>query len=259
MKGAVCAWDASGPAGAPALVLIHSLGTDRTLWAPLLDGVRDYRVVRVELPGHGRSPVPDGPCSLEQIAEAVLAAVDEAGVERFHCCGVSLGGMVSLWLSAYRAERVLSLIAANTGVRIGSAELWRERIRAVETGGLAAVKEGVVARWLAPLFVERAKDRVEELLQVFVRTPPAGYNACCAALAEADLGADLARIRAPTLVVAGALDPATPVADSERLHREIRGSRLVILEGASHLSILDAADAFRSSVTAFLHGSSVEP
>lgn len=248
-------WDAIGREGAPGLVLVHSLGTDRTMWAPLCDSVRDdHRVVLVELPGHGRSKTPEGPCSLEELSCAVLRAADEAALDRFHYCGVSLGGMIGLWLAAHRPERVRSLVAANTAARIGTAEFWRARIRLIETEGLDAHRDAVLARWLSPRFAAAEPDRVAELGRIFCRTSIAGYAACCAAIASADLGPALERIRAPALIVAGRLDPATPVADSEELHARIRGSRLAVLEGASHLSNVDAEDAFCALVTDFLRG-----
>jgi 3-oxoadipate enol-lactonase len=248
-------WEAVGREGAPGLVLVHSLGTDRTMWAHLCDAVRDeQRVVLVELPGHGRSKPPDGPCSLEELGCAVLRAADEAKLQRFHYCGVSLGGLIGLWLAANRPERVRSLVAANTAARIGTDAYWQERIRLVETAGFEALLDTVLARWLSPHFVSEQPDRVAELGRIFCRTSVAGYLACCAALASADLGPDLHRISAPTLVVAGRLDPATPVADSEELHARIRGSRLAVLEGASHLSNVDTPDAFRGLVTDFLLG-----
>jgi 3-oxoadipate enol-lactonase len=248
-------WDAVGRPGTPGLVLVHSLGTDRTMWARLRDAARDdHRVVLVELPGHGRSKPPDGPCSLEELSRAVLHAADEAKLHRFHYCGVSLGGMIGLWIAANRPERAQSLVAANTAARIGTAAFWEERIRLIETDGLEALRDAVMARWLSPRFVTEQPDRVAELGRIFCRTSVAGYTACCAALASADLGPDLARIGAPTLVVAGRLDQATPVAASEELHARIRGSRLAVLEGASHLSNVDAPDAFCGLVTDFLRG-----
>src|SRR5262249_34475396 len=129
MTRTVCSWNATGPDGAPAVLAVHSLGTDRTMWTPLVEQLgSEYRVLRVELPGHGDSPAPGGPCSLDDIERAVLAAVGEAGVTCFHYCGVSLGGMLGLRLAARHPERVLSLVAANTAARIGSAELWRDRV-----------------------------------------------------------------------------------------------------------------------------------
>jgi 3-oxoadipate enol-lactonase len=225
------------------------------MWAFLRDAVRDeQQVVLVELPGHGRSKAPDGPCSLEELACAVLRAADEAKLHRFHYCGVSLGGLIGLWLAANRPERVRSLVAANTAARMGTAAYWKERIRLIETDGLEAHRDAVMARWLSPRFVTEQPDRVAELGRIFCRTSVAGYLACCAALASADLGPDLHRISAPTLVVAGRLDPTTPVAESEALHARIRGSRLAVLEGASHLSNVDTPDAFCGLVTDFLLG-----
>lgn len=246
------AWDAEGPPAAPVVLFVHALGTDRSMWEPQVQTLKaTYRVVRVDLRAHGESPVPPGPYSLDHIAADVLRVADVAGVKRFHCCGVSLGGLVGLWLAAHHPGRISTLVAANTAAKIGTAAFWQARCRAVATQGMTAVRDGIVARWVSSDFAKKRPSRVDRLRRVFANTDPEGYMACCTAIAETDLTPVLSSIRTPTLVVAGRLDLATPVGDAESLHSRIEESALVVLEGAAHLSNLDRADLFTPTVAGF--------
>jgi 3-oxoadipate enol-lactonase len=247
------AWEATGDASAPALVLCHSLGADRSMWEPQVEALRPlYRVLRVDLRAHGASPAPEGPYSIEQIAGDVLRAADAAGLRRFHYCGISIGGMVGLLLAARHPERISALVAANTAAKIGTEERWQERCRAVQSLGMAGICDAVVPRWFAPDFASRADGWIERMKRVFVATHADGYLACCAALAAADLTKEVSSIAAPALIIGGEHDASTPVADAEALRAAIRGARLVVLEGAAHLSNIDRSEAFTAEVLDFL-------
>lgn len=248
-------FELTGRAGAPAIVLGHSLGTDRSMW----DGQRSaleasHRVLRLDLRGHGASPVPSAPYRIEDIAADVLRAADAAGLARFAYCGVSLGGIVGLFLAANHPGRIDALIAANTAAKIGTESGWNDRIAQVRASGLASMTEAVLERWLAPAFRQKDPSTVERLRRAFENTSLEGYLGCCGALATADVRAQLSEIRSPTLIVASELDVATTVADAEWAQSRIGGSRLVVLEGAAHLSNVDRASAFNDAVLAFLEG-----
>jgi 3-oxoadipate enol-lactonase len=257
-RGVDLAWEATGDASAPALVLCHSLGTDRSMWEPQLDVLRaSYRVLRVDLRAHGASPVPEGPYSVEQIASDVLRVADAAGLKRFHYCGISLGGMVGLLLAARYPERIGALVAANTAAKIGTEERWQERCRAVRSVGMRGICDSVVPRWFAPDFASRADGLLERLKNVFVGTHADGYLACCVALAAADITLEIPRIRAPTLIIGGEHDASTSVVDAKALHVAIHGSRLRVLEGAGHLSNIDKSEEFTSAVRDFLRENAI--
>jgi 3-oxoadipate enol-lactonase len=246
-------WEIAGKRGAPAIILGHSLGTDRSMW----NGQREafeasYRVLTLDLRGHGASPVPSAPYALEEIALDVLRAADGAGLSRFVYCGVSLGGIVGLFLAARHPERIGALVAANTAAKIGTEAGWHDRISLVRANGLAGMTETAIERWLAPSFRASEPSAVERLRLAFRQTSPEGYAGCCAALATADLRRELAGIRVPSLVIAGELDVATPVADAEFVHAGIPGSRLVVLAGAAHLSNVDQRAGFNAAVHDFL-------
>jgi 3-oxoadipate enol-lactonase len=250
-------WDAEGDPKAPVIVFAHALGSDRSIWEHQVEALRaSYRVVRVDLRAHGASPVPPGPYSIEAMAMDVLRVADVAGIRRFRYCGISLGGLVGLWLAARRPDRIAALVAANTASKIGTAEGWRARSVAVAEQGLGPLADAIPARWVSPAFATENPARLDRLRRAFVNTDPRGYVACCQAIGETDLTPILSSIRAPTLVVGGRLDISTPVSDAESLHSRIEGSSLVVLEGAAHLSNLDQAELFTAVVAHFLRARS---
>ncbi len=246
-------WDSMGNPRDPGVVLVHSLGADRSIWESLSVSLSaSHRVLRLDLRGHGASPSPAGPYSLDELSEDVLGVADAAGLSRFHLCGISLGGLVGLFLAARRPDRLSSLVAANTAAKIGTDAHWNERIRAVRASGMAGIADSVIGRWFAPGFAEREPATFARLQRVFAATSADGYAACCQAIAAADLTSDLSRIDVPSLIVGGELDPSTPVTSARALNEGIRGSRLVVFPDAAHLSNLEVPAAFDDAVRGFL-------
>lgn len=246
-------WDSLGNPRDPAVVLVHSLGADRSIWESLSTSLRgSHHVVRLDLRGHGASPSPSGPYSIEELSDDVLGVADAAGLSRFHVCGISLGGLVGLCLAARRPERLLTLVAANTAAKIGTEAHWNERVRAVRASGMGGIADAVIGRWFAPGFVEQEPATFARLRRVFAATNADGYVACCQALATADLTAELARIDLPALIVGGEMDPSTPVVSTRALHDGIRGSRLAVFPDAAHLTNLEVPAAFDDTVADFL-------
>lgn len=238
-----------GPADGPPLVLLASLGSDASMWRPQVRALGDtYRIVRLDARGHGRSTAPPGPYRLADLGGDVIAVLDGLGIEAAHVCGVSLGGLTALWLAINHPDRLLTLTAANTAAKVGTAEGWQARIDAVTAHGLAGIRDDVLARFFAPGYAEADPDGFAEAQQAFTTADDAGYSACCAALADADLREEVGGISVPTLVIGGDADVATPPPDAQWLHRAIPGSRLVILEGAGHLSNLDQPQRFTAAL-----------
>ena len=237
---------------APVLVLSHSLGADLSMWdaqVPILS--QRHRLVRYDARGHGASPTSPAPFGVERLGQDVVELLDGLGIARASFCGLSLGGLVGQWLGLRAPGRLDRLVLCNTGARIGTDELWTGRIEAVLREGTEGIADAVLSRWFTPAFAAAARSQVEDLRRVLVATPAAGYAACCAAIRDADFRVETSRIRAPTLVIAGSEDRATPPAEGRFLAERIPGARYLELP-AAHLSCVEAAGPFTEAVRDFL-------
>ncbi|MEW1674756.1 3-oxoadipate enol-lactonase [Streptomyces noursei] len=230
----------NGPLGAPPLVLGPSLGTALSLWDPQLpDLAHRFRVVRWDLPGHGGTSLDaladPGTTTVPELAGLVLDLADTLGLDRFAYAGASLGGAVGAWLAAHHPYRIASLALVCSSARFGEPAGWRDRAAQVRAEGTDAVADAAAGRWFTPAFA--ASPTATALVEALRRdVSPDGYAACCDALAAFDLRSALPRITAPTLVVAGRADPATPPAHARELTDGIRDASLVELSGAAHLA-----------------------
>lgn len=259
MTGAMCASDGcriayrlDGQPDGPVIMLSNSLGTCFEMWnAQVARLTARYRVLRYDSRGHGRSESPDAEYSIERLGRDALELLDEIGVGRAHFCGLSLGGMVGMWLAANEGERIDRLILCNTAAQLGPPAAWLERAAAVRAGGMAAVADAVLERWFTSDFRRARPDEVERIRSMLLTTDPTGYAGCCAAIRDMDLREALSLITRPTLVVAGAQDPATPREAAIAIAAAIAGSRLAVLD-AAHLSNVEAAEPFTGAVTEFL-------
>jgi 3-oxoadipate enol-lactonase len=226
-----------GPAEAPVLVLGSSLGTTGAMWDANVEALSQrFRLIRYDTRGHGGSPVPDGPYTMDELGADVLALLDGLGLERVHFCGLSIGGMIGTWLASEAPERVERLVLCCTVPHFPPRELWDERIETVRAEGIEPMVEPAIERWL-PQEVRAAHPEAAEHLRALIRsTPPEGYAGCCEAIRDMDLRDRLARIEAPTLVVAGSQDPSTPAEKVRAIAEAVRGARYVELEGAAHIA-----------------------
>jgi len=227
---------------APVLVLGNPIGTTRFVWDRQVQALaRHFRVLRLEWRGHGvpgaQSAAPKGPYTIAELGADVLAAANYYGIESFAYAGVSLGGMTGLWLAANAPERVTSLAVCCAALTpMPSPDLWHERARLVRAGGMDAIADTVVPRWFTPSFVAGHPGEVEPVLGMLRGTQPEGYAGCGEAIASMDLRPLLPSVKAPTLVLSGALDPAAPPWVGAVTARGISGSRLVVVRGASHFA-----------------------
>jgi 3-oxoadipate enol-lactonase len=233
-----------GPPSAGVVVLSNSLGTAMRMWQPQAGALaRGHRVLRYDLRGHGRSPVPPPPYTLADLGADLVGLLDRNGIARASLCGVSLGGMVSMWVAAHAPERVDRLALVSTSALLGPPAAWAARAAAVREGGMAAVTDTVLERWFTPGFAAAHPEVVDGVRAQLLSTPPEGYAACCGVVASMDLRSDLAVVRAPTLVVSAAEDPSTPPVHGRAIARGIAGSRFVELPRGAHLVNLETPDA----------------
>ena len=233
-----------GPNGAPVLVLSHALGLSMSMWDPQVAPLsREFRVVRYDHRGHGKSPVPEGPYRIEDLGRDLLHLLDRLALERVAFCGLSLGGMVGLWLAANAPERVGRLVVCCTAARMPRPRDYAARATLVRAQGLAAIADTVIGRWFTAAFGTRRPDRVAGIKSLLLATPAEGYAATCEALAAMDLRDDLPRIAASTLVIAGADDQSTPPERAEEIAQRIRGAELAVIPDAAHLANIEQPEA----------------
>jgi 3-oxoadipate enol-lactonase len=257
IRGAVgdtgIAYRVDGAGDGPVIVFSNSLGTDHRLWDAQMPAVEDrFRVIRYEACGHGVSDPPRARVTVERLGQDLRALLDHLGVDRAVVCGCSLGGVIALWLSVHHPERVTGAVLANTGAKLGTDESWGARIAAVRAGGTAAVREQVVGRFLTSEFRERDPATTALIAGMIEATNPDGYIAACEALRDADLRADARSVRVPAMVIGSERDLSTPPALARELHGSIRGSELVMIPDAAHLSNVERPPLFNAALVRFV-------
>jgi 3-oxoadipate enol-lactonase len=246
----------SGPPGAPAVLLGSSLGTTLEMWSPVLPGLADrWRIVRFDHRGHGRSPIPEGPYDMADLGGDVLALLDRLGVSRASYVGVSLGGMVGLWLAAHAPARIDRLVCVCSSAYLPPAENWAARAASVrEAGSVAAIADAVLARWFTPSYAQRHPEVIAWMGAMLRETPPEGYAACCGAIERMDLRDDLAQITAPTLAIGAAEDPSIPPEHSQAIAAGVPGARLEIVPHGAHLAAIERAQEVTALIERHLEG-----
>jgi 3-oxoadipate enol-lactonase len=247
-----------GPAGAPAVILANPIGTSRAIWDAQARVLREnYRLLRFELRGHGepgaRSDAPPGSYSIAELGTDVLGLMREYGLTSAAYCGISIGGMIGLWLAANTPERISSLVVCCTAITpMPSRQAWLDRAALVRSGGMAAISEMIPPRWFTPGFIAREPAAVAFVMDMLHGTDPGGYAGCGEAIAEVDLRPALGSIKAPALVIAGAEDQAAPPWHGAATAIGIPDSRLVVVRGASHLAPYQTPGPVTAAILAHL-------
>jgi 3-oxoadipate enol-lactonase len=250
-----------GPDDQPVLVLGPSLGTSHRVWAAQEPAFwDDFRIVQFDLPGHGghASASWDPFSSFDDLGEQVLETLDAVGVDRCTYFGVSLGGMLGMWLAANEPDLIETLGLVCTSAYLPPAEGWRSRASLVSSSGLEPVVEASVGRWFTPEFAERAPEVIAAFAGDLRQVDPAGYAACCLAIAGMDLRADLARITAPTLVISGGRDSSTPPEHGAVIADGIEGGRLLVVDDAAHLANVSSPEVVTAALLEHLRVTMLE-
>jgi 3-oxoadipate enol-lactonase len=234
------------------LVFSNSLGTDFSMWDPQMAELqRQFRILRYDTRGHGRSSVTPGDYTIERLGCDLVGLLDSLGFGRVHFCGLSMGGMIGMWLAIQAPHRLHRLVLSNTAARIGTAEMWNARIATVRKDGMKSVAPAVIERWFTREFRASFPEKVAEAERMLENSPPEGYAACCAAIRDFDHRDLVSQIKVPTLVIYGGSDPVTPPSEAHFLSERIHGAVEVELASA-HLSNVEQADAFTEAVRSFL-------
>jgi 3-oxoadipate enol-lactonase len=241
-----------GEESAPVLVLSHSLGVNLSMWAGQAPAfAKRFRVLSYDTRGHGSTDVTSAPYAIETLARDLLGLLDSLEIERAHFCGLSMGGVIGMWLGIHAPGRIERLVLANTGPKIGTSETWNARIAQIRESGMGSIAAAQIGRWFTPEFAARAPQAVEPILELLRNCSPEGYIGCCAAIRDCDLREEIRKIHNPTLIVNGARDPVSTPADAQVTTERIPGAKRVELE-ASHLSNIEEAAAFNEAVLRFL-------
>lgn len=230
-----------GPADAPVVAFGCSIGTNQGMWEPQAAVLgRQFRLLRFEMRGHGgpgaQSPAPPGPYTIAELGTDVLDLLNSRDIEQVAYCGVSLGGMVGMWLAANAPERISRLAVCCTSAHLPPASQWTDRAAKVRSEGMASVADLVVARWFTPVYRQQEPEAVAAVVDMLKGTNAEGYAACAEAIAAMDLRPVIPAITAPTLVIAATEDPSTPPWHGAQIARAVPAARLTVIRGPSHLA-----------------------
>jgi len=237
------------------VLFAHAIAYDHRMWRPMLEHLGDKRqAILADLRGHGQSPVPPPPYTLEAMADDCAALLDRFGHARADFVGLSLGGMVGQAFALRHPDRVHRLVLSNTSSSYGpqGRGMWEARKKLVRESGMASLHDLMVSRNFSESYREKHPEKVAEAMKPLTATSVEGYVGCCDAIAELEYTASLPRIRARTLVIAGSLDPGTPVAMAEILAAGIPGAKLAVIDGAAHLSAYEKPAEYAALVGRFL-------
>jgi len=253
LDGLAVHYTLSGRSDGLPLVFINSLGTDLRLWdrvVPTLEAA--FAVLRYDLRGHGLTDCPPGPYNLAQLAADLSSLLDHLEIEQAVLIGISIGGLVALQAAADHPGLPRALVLADTAARIGSPDRWQQRIEAVRRDGLEGLAEAVLGIWFSEPFRANQPALVRGFGNMLVRTPAAGYIACCSLLAEADLSGRLDTIQAPALVLTGEADPATPPEQGRALAAALPDGRFELVPAAAHLPCIERPERVAALIRRFL-------
>ncbi len=246
-------YEDTGGQARPAIAFSNSLGTDFRIWDEVAGKLgRDYRVIRYDKRGHGLSEATPAPYAMTDHVADLAALLDYLEVQSAAIVGLSVGGLIAQGLAALRPDLVSALVLSDTAHKIGTAELWNQRIDAINAGGIASIADAIMERWFTPSFRSPANADYIGYLAMLNRTPVEGYVGTCAAIRDADLTESTRALNFPVLCVVGDQDGATPPGLVRTLADLISGSRFEIIENAGHLPCIEQPDRFASLVREFL-------
>jgi 3-oxoadipate enol-lactonase len=240
----------------PCLMLAHSIASNLHMWDDQMDALTArYTVLRYDTRGHGGSDAPAGPYTLELLADDAHALLGALGIREAHWIGLSMGGMIGQTFAVKYPGVFRSMVLADTTSRYGPEAQpgWAERISAVQSGGMQAILDMMLARWFTAPYRESHPEPVKRIGSYIAATPVAGFIGCCEAVRRINITARLEEVTCPTLIVVGEQDPGTPVAMAQEIHQALPGSELQIIPAAAHLSNIEQARAFNDAVLGFLN------
>jgi 3-oxoadipate enol-lactonase len=245
-------YEVEGDANKPTLMLCNSLGTTLHMWdGQMGDALKHFRVVRYDRRGHGKSGAPAGAYTMDMLGRDALAVLDAAKIEKTNWCGLSMGGMVGMWLGAKAPQRVSRLILSNTAAYMENKQIWNDRIALVKEKGLGAIADGTMERWFTRDFREREPKKVAPVREMFVATSVDGYVGCGQAVRDMDHREIIKTIHAPTMVIAGKQDAGTTVEMAEAIRKSIPGASMTLFD-AAHIANIECQHDYTEAMIGFL-------
>jgi len=244
------------PKGVP-VVFANSLGTDMRLWDKLIARLpKGLRILRYDMRGHGLSDAPAAPYAMGALVRDLEALMDHLGFSRAVLIGLSIGGMVAQGLAVKRPDLLRAVVLSNTAAKIGTKDIWAERIATARAAGIEALADATLERWFAAPF--RATPEIAAWRNMMVRTTVDGYTGCAAAIAGTDFYAPTSGLRLPALGIAGSEDRSTPPDLLRETIDLIPGARFALIQGAGHLACVDQPDAYAAIIIEFLESLSLD-
>jgi 3-oxoadipate enol-lactonase len=245
-------YEIEGAPDKPVLMLCNSLGTTLHMWDVQMPALtQHFRVLRYDRRGHGKSGVPAGPYNMEMLGRDALAVLDAAKVEKTSWCGLSMGGMVGMWMGANAPQRMNRIILSNTSAYFENKQIWNDRLAVVKEKGLGVIVQGTLERWFTKGFRERGPAKVKAIGDMFLATKAEGYLGCGAAVRDMDHRPLLPKIKAPTMVIAGAQDAGTTPEMGEYVQKNIPGATLKMFD-AAHIANIECAADYTAAMLDFL-------
>lgn len=241
-----------GPEDGAPVVFANSLGTDMRLWDPILPLLpTGLKYIRFDKRGHGLSTCPPSPYTMGALVTDTERLLDMLGVRDCVFVGLSIGGMIAQGLAVKRLDMIRAMVLSNTAAKIGTPELWADRIEGVRKGGIESLADAVMERWFSTAF--RATPELELWRNMLVRQEDQGYMGCSAAISGTDFFATTSRLRLPTLGIAGSEDGSTPPDMVRETVNLVPGSRFHLIRKAGHLPCVEQPEEFAQVLTRFLN------
>lgn len=244
-------WREDGDPNGPPVVFANSLGTDLRLWDPVIALLpQNLRLIRYDKRGHGLSACPTGPYGMGALVRDAEQLMDALNVRECVFVGLSVGGLIAQGLAVKRSDMIRAMVLSNTAAKIGTAEMWQDRIAAIRAGGIEAIADGTMERWFSRAF--RETPELHAWRNMLTRQPVEGYTGCCAAIAGTDFITPTSGLTLPTLAIAGSEDGATPPDLVRETADLIRGARFELIRGAGHLPCVEKPEDYARLLTGFL-------
>lgn len=248
-------YEMSGKSGAPVVMLSHSLSCSMAMWKPQLKAIEPhFQVLRYDMRGHGATQATEGAYTLEQLAADVIGLLDALKIDVVHFVGLSIGGMIGQCLALNYPDRLQSLTLCDTAPKLPdeARPSFRERMDRARKGGMEVMVQETLERWFTKPYLQKNPPEIELISDHIATTSLTGYLGCSEAILAFNYVDRLSEIKLPTHIIVGEDDPATTVELSKAIHERIPQAKLVILPSAAHLSNIEQAEAFNTTLMEFL-------